>query len=40
VERWPTVINKAPSGPSYQATVVCLSTVDGSGLTHPVQPVR
>ena len=40
VERWPSVINKAPGGPSYQATVVCLSTVDGSGLTHPVQPVR
>ena len=40
VQRWPNVINKAPSGPSYAMTIVFLSTVDAAGLAHPVPPAR
>lgn len=40
VERWPNLINKAPTGPSYQQTVLYLATVDGAGLAHPVPPAR
>ncbi|MDT4982045.1 MAG: hypothetical protein QOG07_3924 [Pseudonocardiales bacterium] len=40
VPRWPTVINRAPSGPGSMTTVLFLSTVDEHGLAHPVPPAR
>jgi Dolichyl-phosphate-mannose-protein mannosyltransferase len=40
VQRWPNIINKAPTAPSLRATVVFLSTVDNAGLAHPVPAAR
>ena len=40
VQRWPYVINRAPTGPSSLTTIVFLSTVDAAGLAHPVPPAR
>ena len=40
VQRWPSVINRAPTAPSFRTTVVFLSTVDDAGLAHPVPAAR
>ncbi|PZS12489.1 MAG: hypothetical protein DLM57_18805 [Pseudonocardiales bacterium] len=38
-QRWPNVINRAPTAPTRARTVVFLSTVDAAGLARPV-PAR
>lgn len=38
VQRWPNVINRAPSAASHQRTTVFLSTVDADGFAHAVGP--